>query len=239
MSLSNPKVTNPCTKFIEFKGDSGKFQYWDKSQEKNVEVLLPLKFIYLDELNSVTGFNDSAQAGIYSNEVHNLNTQILTVKVFKSPTTVKGKYKDIKAEIMQIGGKFMKSIYIGLLDENNQLELANLKLKGSGFGGWLDKKFNPEQNPAIEISETREDKKGAVKFHVPIFKNFEITTDIIQQAVQLDKDLQAYFRDYENIPEIEAGYTQPPITDGSTNILKDPANTSNGDSRTPDSDLPF
>jgi len=223
MSLSNPKLTNPCKKFIEFKGDSGKFQYWDKEQEKNIEVPLPLKFIYLDELNAVTGFNDSAQAGVFSNEVHNLNTQVLNVRVFKSPVTIKGKYKDIKADIIQLGGKFMKSIYIGLLNDNS-LELANLKLKGSGFGGWLDKKFNPEQNPAITVNGTKEDKKGAVKFHIPIFESFEITPDIIQQAVQLDKDLQSYLRDYENTPEIEAGYTEPPIEDSATNFLKYAAN---------------
>lgn len=240
MSLSNPKLTNPCKKFIEFKGDSGKFQYWDKEQEKNIEVPLPLKFIYLDELNAVTGFNDQAQAGVFSNEVHNLNTQVLTVRVFKSPVTVKGKYKDIKADILQLGGKFMKSIYIGLLN-GDTLELANLKLKGSGFGGWLDKKFNPEQSPAIIVNGTREDKKGAVKFHVPVFENFEITPDIIQQAVQLDKELQSFLREYENAPEIEAGYTEPPITDGSTNIKKDPANVPQYPDRKDlgDADLPF
>lgn len=240
MSLSNPKLTNPCKKFIEFKGDSGTFQYYDKEKQENVTVPLPFKFIYLDELNAVTGFSDQWKNGVFSNEVHNLNTQILNVRVFKAPVTITGKYKDIKAEILSIGGKFMKSIYIGLLDENNNLELANLKLKGSGFGGWLEKKFNPEQSPAIMVEETREDKKGAVKFHVPVFTNFEIAPSLHTQAVNLDRELQGYLKEYETAtPEIEAGYTAPPITDGSTNILKDPANISNGNGRTTDSDLPF
>ena len=239
MSLSNPKLTNPCKKFIEFKGDSGKFQYWDKEQEKNIELAMPFRFIFLDELNSVTGFNDSAQAGIYSNEVHNLNTQILTVRVFKSAVCIKGKYKDIKAEILQLGGKFMKSIYIGLLDAENNLELANLKLKGSGFGGWLDKKFNPEENPAVEVSETREDKKGAVKYHVPIFKNFDISSDILKDAISLDKQLQGYLKEYETITPEEP--KEVPIAGEGTNFLKDPANIPQYPDRRDlgDADLPF
>jgi hypothetical protein len=239
MSLSNPKLTNPCSKFIEFKGDTGTFQYYDKQQEKNIEVPLPLRFIYLDELNSVTGFSDQWKNGVYSNEVHNLNTQILNVKVFKSPVKITGKYKDIKAEIISLGGKFMKSIYIALLNEDGSLELANLKLKGSGFGGWLEKKFNPEHSPAIQVTETREDKKGAVKFHIPVFNNFEITADILKEAVSLDKTLQGYLKEYENAEPIEGGYSEPPIIDA-TNKDTIYKNTTQYPTKADiESDLPF
>ncbi len=35
MSISNPKIENPCQKFIEFKGDKGQFFYYDKELEEH------------------------------------------------------------------------------------------------------------------------------------------------------------------------------------------------------------
>ena len=74
MSISNPTVSsNPASKFIEFKGDTGKWRYWDKTKGEdgeNVEVKLPVYFIILDELSTIKGWNKEHKCGIYSNEIH-------------------------------------------------------------------------------------------------------------------------------------------------------------------------
>ena len=76
MSFSNPKLTNPCKIFIKFKGDAGCFEYFDKEAgdagEKK-ELMLPARFIVLDQLTTVTGFCNKDESGIYSNEIHYLS----------------------------------------------------------------------------------------------------------------------------------------------------------------------
>ena len=91
MSLSNPRPENPVKKWIEFKGDTGVFQYWDKATESN--IVLPTErigFIVLDELNTITGFHKATKSGIYSNEVHNITQEQITVNVFKSQIHIAG-----------------------------------------------------------------------------------------------------------------------------------------------------
>lgn len=203
MSLSKPRLISPCSRTIEFKGDTGTFQYYDKSTETNVEVPLPFSFIFMDELNGVTGFSDANKQGIYSNEVHNLTTQILSVGIYKSPFKIIGKYKDIKGEIAKIGGKFMKSVYIFLPDSN---EIVKLNLKGAAFSGWLEKKFNPEQSPGIVVRDCRKAVKGRVTYFIPIFQTEPVELEVLELAVSRDKELQDYLAEYENkeaVKEIE------------------------------------
>ena len=96
MSLSNPTTENPVKKFIEYKAEESTFQYWDKKQEKNIPLELPVQFIVLDELATITGYCEVAKSNLYSNEVHNLNLQMLNVKSFKGGVHLMGKYADIK-----------------------------------------------------------------------------------------------------------------------------------------------
>ena len=129
MSLSNPITSqNPATRFIQFKGDSGKWSYFDKSKGENgenVEIKLPIYFIILDELSTIKGWSDQYQSGIYSNEIHNLGEQ-LTVKTFKGGAMIKGWYQDIKNDVKALGGKYTKSIYAMLIYEDDSTELVNL-----------------------------------------------------------------------------------------------------------------
>ena len=102
MSLSNPTVSqNPASKYIEYKGDSGKWFYFDKTKGENgenVELHPPLYFIVLDELATIKGWSDQYESGIYSNEVHHIN-ETLRVKSFKGGLSIVGKYPDIKFEV--------------------------------------------------------------------------------------------------------------------------------------------
>jgi len=208
MSLSNPKPVNPVNKWIEFKGstDKGMFQYWDKATESNIEIPLnKIGFIVLDELSTITGYDEKAKAGIYSNEISDLSHEILTVKVFKSNVQITGLYKDIRADIKEIGGKFTKSVYAALITGKDTIELVNFKMSGSAFMGWLDKHVNL-YTQGVKITGLKDGEKGAVKFKIPVFEGFDMPENLKLKAIELDKELQEYLRQYKSraIEKLEA-----------------------------------
>jgi hypothetical protein len=237
MSLSNPKAENPVTKWIEFKGSTGKFQYWDKATESNIELpLAKIGFIVLDELNTISGYHSSAEAGIYSNEISDLSHETLTVKVFKTNIQITGLYKDIKDNIKAIGGKFTKSVYAALITGKDSLELVNFKMSGSGFGGWLEKKVNLYKQ-GVKVTGLKDGEKGATKFKIPVFEGFEMPENLRLKAVDMDKELQEYLKQYKS-KQIETAEVVNEVQDVLDNI---PHAAIEVDDIVPtdDSDLPF
>lgn len=201
MSLSNPKMVNPAQKFIEFKGDKGIFQYYDKTlpEPKNVELVMPFFFIVLDELSTISGYSEKLGTSFYSNEIHSLSEEILKVKTFKVGFSVTGKYADIKNELIANGAKFAKSVYVMLITGKDSFELAHFKLTGAAFGAWLEKKFSV-QDFGITVKETIQGKKGAVKFQMPVFERVNISKDmknLWNTAIEMDKRLQVYLKAYK------------------------------------------
>lgn len=213
MSLSNPKVSNPCKKFIEFKAsaDAGYFQYWDKEEKKNIEMDTPVKFIVLDELCTITGFSDSAQAGIYSNEVRDLKTQVLNVRAFKSKISVMGIYDVIKGDIKSMGGKFCRSVYVALFN-GNELELACLKLTGIAFKAWLDREVDLSFQGVV-FEKSLDGKKGAVHYKIPVYEALNVSKELMAKAIEMDKELQAYLNVYQKQNE-NAFVQEHPEDDG-------------------------
>lgn len=201
MSISNPKLENPCKKFIDFKGDKGAFVYWDKEAEKQIEIKLPIFFIVLDELATITGFNKKHDCGIYSNEVHRTADELLRVKTFSGGEEIVGLYSDIKDSIIAMGGKYTKSVYALLIKSDKSTEMVNFKFKGASFSGWLEKKFNVDRS-AVGIMSLREDINGNIKYQIPIFQKFKMTEDLRERAIAADIVLQDYLEKYfENAPQ--------------------------------------
>ncbi len=198
MSLSKPSLSNPCEKWIGFKGSSGKFQYWDKEKEKEVELQLPLKFIVLDEMVKISGYNNATDSGIYSNEVKSTRKEQLHVRTWKGGEEIKGLYADIKDSIVRMGGKFTRSIYVALVT-GKDVELANLELRGAAFSGWLawrkKKKETDFSKLLVMITGTEEGKTGSITYKVPIVGEEPLTNkEWCAEAMRLDKELQQYFR---------------------------------------------
>ena len=194
MSRSNPVLQNPCKKFIDFKADQGKLVYYDKDEEKTIELSMPVYFVVLDELSTITGFSKKYESGIYANEVHRVADEILRVKTFKGGAYLAGLYKDIKDNIVALGGKYTKSIYAMLLGD--EPELVNFQFKGAAFSAWLDKKVNTD-NQVVGITGTYDEKNGATTFKVPIFEGFKLEKDVNDAAILMDTVLQAYLREYK------------------------------------------
>lgn len=203
MSKSNPTLQNPCTKFINFKSDKGQFFFWNKETEQQVEIPLPIYFIVLDELSTVSGFNKTHESQIYSNEVHSMQKEVLRVKTFKGGESVIGLYNDIKDSIKALGGKYTKSVYALLVNPDKSTELVNFKFKGASFSAWLEKKINPMKS-VIGITEMTEETNGNTVYQVPVFVPFKLTQEYDERAVKADEILQDYLREYmAQIPEKE------------------------------------
>lgn len=210
MSTSNRRQafttpqSNPATKFIEWKSNDKCFSYYDKDKAENVLIKLPFKFLVLDELHAIKGWNDATTSGIYSNEVKFISKEVLTVKPFKGNEIAKGLYKDIKEKIQSAGGHYVKSIYIMLEDGT----LANLQLKGSAVQAWgefTQKTRNRLPDEWVVVESSKEGKKGAVKFYTPEFKFLQsLSEDEGLQADECFNLLESYLKTYlaKSEPEV-------------------------------------
>ena len=194
-AFAQPKA-NPSTKFLQWKSNEKCFEFYNKETQQKVSVPLPFKFLVLDEMHTVSGWNDASSSGIFSNEVKFISKEIMTVKPFKGNEIAKGLYKDIKEKIVAAGGHYVKSIYIMLEDGS----LANLQLKGSAVQKWgefTQKTRNRLPDEWVQVTKAIEGKKGAVKFFTPDF-SFErsITEDEAMQADEAFNILETYLKAY-------------------------------------------
>ena len=192
----NQPQSNPATKFLDWKSNDKCFEYYDKEKQEKIQVALPFKFLVLEELHAVKGWNDATSSGIYSNEVKFISKEVMTVKPFKGNEIAKGLYKDIKEKVVSSGGHYVKSIYIMLEDGT----LANLQLKGSAVQQWGEFTQKTRSRLADEwviVKDTKDGKKGAVKFSMP---NFAFDKSLSEsEATQADECfdiLEAYLKTY-------------------------------------------
>jgi hypothetical protein len=202
MSTSNRRnafvtpQSNPATKFIDWKSNDKCFSYYDKETSQNVQIPLPFKFLVLDEMHCIKGWNDATKSAIFSNEVKFIGTETMTVKPFKGNEIAKGLYKDIKDKIVAAGGHYVKSIYIMLEDGS----LANLQLKGSSVQAWgefTQKTRSRLADEWIEVKTAKDGKKGAVKFSIPEFTFLRSISDSeAEQADEVFNVLEAYLKTY-------------------------------------------
>jgi hypothetical protein len=161
--------SNPTKKYLEWKSDDKCFAYYDKDKKENVKIELPFKFLTLMEFHTIKGWNDKNQSGVYSNEVKSIGNDELNVRLFKGNQSVKGIYKDIKEQIVSLGGHYTKSIYVMLEDGT----IANINIKGSGVQSWGDftqKTRSRLSDEWIQVANAIELKKGKVNYSIPEFK---------------------------------------------------------------------
>ena len=211
MSTSNRRAafqtpqSNPATKFIDWKSNDKNFSYYDKELKQNVAIPLPFKFLVLDEMHTVKGWNDATSSAIFSNEVKFISKEVMTVKPFKGNEIAKGFYKDIKEKIVAAGGHYVKSVYVMLEDGT----LANVQLKGSAVQSWgefTQKTRSRLSDEWVQVATAKEGKKGAVKFNVPEFTFSKSISDLEgEQADECFNTLESYLKTYltKSVNEIE------------------------------------
>lgn len=209
MSRSNPVETkrNPAVRWYQWSGKNGTVSYCDKEKKQTIETTLPFGFILLDELSTIKGWHDASDSGISSNEVRNMRLDPLAVRSLKGGELANGLYADIKDRITAVGGHYVTNLYIAAKIDGT-LKLASLQLGGSALSSWFE--FRKAAGPAlytgaIQINGFKEGKKGAVTFKTPSFKAAPLSAESNEQALDLDRQLQAFLTDY-----LAQSRTEPP-----------------------------
>lgn len=191
MSLSNPRTQSPVRKYFRVRSSTGDVVYYDKTAAQEVVVDTPFKFIVLDVLTTIGGFNEPSNSGIWSNEVRS-NDDILTVRT-KNGVLAKGSYNAIKDKIKADGGKFGNSVYIAY-HEDGELALGNINFVGSAVSAWFDFKRGRhlDHDPGVAIVGFTAEKKGRTEYFVPTFQGLTVSPEQLSTAEALDQSLQAH-----------------------------------------------
>lgn len=233
MSLSKPRTnTSPVQRRFELKLAAGSATYYDSEAKQNVTVTgpagtwengatytadAPFKFIVLDTLSFIGGFNEPLNSGIWSNEIRSTRDEKLTVRTSKG-VLVEGYYADIKGDIAKDGGKFGNSVYIAYQD-GGEWKLGNLKLIGAGVSAWFDFKEGKyfDSDPGVSITGWVGKKKGRNEYFEPIFASWAVPPADIAEAAELDETLQEFLSSSgskEEVPVATNGYgDQVPLVD--------------------------
>jgi hypothetical protein len=161
------EINRPCDIYLEWKSDHKSFMYYDKDTKTNKPVT-ELKFIVIKEFNTVAGYDEKNNCGIYANEVARIAEEVLTVKSYKGGKLASGLWTDIKDQVADAGGKYAKSLYV--MTEKGVL--LNINLSGIAVSSWIDFASKAGQRLAdewVKFSGTTEGKKGRVTYHMPNF----------------------------------------------------------------------
>lgn len=227
MSRSKPRggSSSPFKKYIEYRGGEGIFQYYNRDTRESQEVEIN-DIVVLDVRHSITGYSRDHSASIGSNMVGNLSNEELNVVAYTKSgvqNIAKGLYKDIKAELREVNGKFTTNV-IALADVGDGKEIVVIQLSGTGNSSWIsftgehgdfyDYALTMERgalskldanNKAVPVSKKEEDNLNAklkknpraprpVWFHVvDITKSYELSEEEADEANEADEKVQAYF----------------------------------------------
>lgn len=202
MSFSKPTAKNPSTRFMQWRGGfdgGGRLTWYDKSEETEKDVELPLSFVVLDELNTITGFSEKDQSSFWGNEVRNLQKDELVVRT-KSGVVDRGLYAHIAERIKAKGAKYAKSVYIAFKDDTGEFVIGNIRFSGAALTAWIDlnKKFNTSECAVILTEAPKQGKKGATKYWIPVFETLALSDATTKVAMQLDQELQSFLDIYLN-----------------------------------------
>jgi hypothetical protein len=159
--------TNPTTYYLKWKSNEKNFEWYNKETKEKHLKDLPLKFVFLQHYHTVKGFHEATNSNIYSNEVRYIGREKMNVRT-KGKEIVSGIYKQIKAEINAAGGQYHRSVYVMLEDGT----VVNIAMKGAVVKNWslfLDESKNLVDNQWVTIESSKDEKKGSVKYSVPVF----------------------------------------------------------------------
>ena len=206
MSRSNPEedvnLVNPAKFFLEWKGKDGGFEYWDKVAKKNVDMPLPFTFIPLCTCITLKGYNQKKDIGYWSNEIRDIQKDKLTVKGKNNNTKsiethFEGIYKDLKEQLELNKINYVQSVYIAYKAKGGDLQLANIQIKTSALGPWINFcKKNNINECGVTVKSFTNEKNGSVDFVAPVYTAVKISEVTNKQAIELDKELQEYLKAY-------------------------------------------
>jgi hypothetical protein len=174
----------------------GRVCYYDKESKKRVHVDCPFNFLLLDdERFSVTGWDEETRTSYFSNEAKSAK-EVLKVRGRSGGQTnievVEGSWENIKDK----GNfRYTKHLYIAV-ENDGQLEICMMRVTGAFFAAYVDfVKKNKRYEIKFSVSDREKKKKGKTIFFAPVLKALPVGEDESEVAMELDKQLQAYFKD--------------------------------------------
>lgn len=198
MSRSNPTINNnphPCGRWFDYNAQKGVINFYDKEAKANKEVGKLFSFVLLDQLANIRGWHNASNSGITSNEVRRSQDDPMVVKAFKGGEIARGLYNDIKVVVKGAGGKFSANLYLAYKGDDGKLSLGCLQLHGAALGAWMEfEKTNRKEiyKQSIQLFDVLPAKKGSISYFDPMFKLVPLGAESEAQAIELDKQLQAY-----------------------------------------------
>jgi len=201
--------TSPIKRYLDFRGSTGTFTYYDKDKRERVE-LEQLELIVLDVRASVSGFDSDTSAQITSNLVAETGKDILKVVSWKDKKVTniaEGLYKNIKDTVKAAGGKFTTNV-ICLCDVTGEgEEICNVQFQGSSLNGWIN--FIEEIGEGAEYDSVIKVKRGALsklvkgKF-IPVTEKEEKDLDAkLKKNPRAPRPIWFYVIDFKTLPLTE------------------------------------
>jgi hypothetical protein len=198
---NNEELVSPAKKFFEWDAVNGQFEYFDKTKKTEttkggkVSVPLPFRFLVLDKLSTIKGYNKEDKSGYWSNEVRDIKKELMVVRT-KKGVAAKGTYDQVIDSKDTRGSKYCQSVYIAYKDGKN-LAICNLGLTGSAVSAWIEFcKTNKIMEGAIAVESATDEVNGVTKYKKPVFKKITTTPESEQKAKELDAELQDYLTKY-------------------------------------------
>lgn len=203
MSFSNPTLTNPAVRFYRWAGSLGELQWYDKEKKESINVPLPFKFIVLDQLGVITGYNKPAKTGFYSNEVRNSRKEEFVVKSNKA-VVYQGLYKNDQGIVqMPKGAEYAQSIYIAY-KQDGEWVIGNIRASGSARSAWFDfKRLHALEAGYVVMTKGEMQTAQTGDFYPPKFEWGKLTEEQHRAAWELDQKLQIYLNQYLSTPKVE------------------------------------
>jgi hypothetical protein len=180
---------------IEWSGSKGEFYYFDKTAKAKIPMKSPFYGFVIDEANTIVGFHEKSNKGIWSNEVKDLSKEQLNVRV-GSQTMDLGLYDEIKDAVKTKGGKYCKVVYFALISETGkELSLVKIRLSGSALAPFIDGKFRASEKLILKFSTNPESKKkGATVYFEPTIEKIDKKNEVLlAKALELGKVVSDYF----------------------------------------------
>jgi hypothetical protein len=203
MSLSRPVVisANPIDAYIKWKGSKGIFEGYIPSSKERVDLGYKIKFVVLDQLNSIGLFQGLSKPEYSSNEVKDLQREKFIVwskQNGESKVLHEGLYSEIQTDTKAKGIKFRKVIYGMSLFEVNEIskgDIIKIELEGSSMKPWFELKVR--DGDLIEVTDTNHI-KGAINYYEPVYKIDVLDPETIELAREADSELQEYLDAFKN-----------------------------------------
>lgn len=153
----------------------------------------PFRFMVLDTLSTIKGFDEPNKSGFYSNEVRDLKTEILRVKN-KNGVVYEGLYENLNVA----AAKYGQSVYI-CYKLDGKYEICNIQMVGAAVSSWIEfvkKNRDVLSKGAICVEDFKQGEKGGTKFQSPVFKKILASPEAEAEALKLDAELKKYLTAY-------------------------------------------